>query len=198
MGKNMIVAIDNGHGVNTAGKRSPDGRLREYKWARECAEMLVTALQAEGIDARRIVTEETDIPLRTRCNRVNDLCRTYGTANVLCISIHNNAAGNNAQWLNARGFTAHVSLNASTNSKRLAKCLWDAAIKHGVQGNRAIPSVGYITQNLAICRDTNCPAVLTENLFQDNRADVDFLLSDDGRRTMVAVHVEGIKAYLGL
>lgn len=194
----MKILIDNGHGEETPGKRSPDGRLREYKWARECAGRLVAALKAQGIDAERVVTENTDISLRTRCNRVNNVCSTIGTENVICISIHNNAAGNNAQWMNARGFTAHVALNASKSSKRLAKCLWDAAIDKGVQGNRSIPAVGYISQNLAICRDTNCPAVLTENLFQDNKDDVAFLLSEEGMQTMVDVHVLGIKRYLAL
>nr|DAT77575.1 MAG TPA: MurNAc-LAA [Caudoviricetes sp.] len=31
----MLVILDNGHGVNTPGKSSPDGRLREYKYTRE-------------------------------------------------------------------------------------------------------------------------------------------------------------------
>ena len=31
------ILIDNGHGVNTKGKQSPDGRLREYAFAREIA-----------------------------------------------------------------------------------------------------------------------------------------------------------------
>ena len=33
----MKILIDNGHGVDTAGKRSPDGSLREYKYTREIA-----------------------------------------------------------------------------------------------------------------------------------------------------------------
>lgn len=32
-----------------------------------------------------------------------------------------------------------------------------------------------------MCRDTKCPAILTENLFQDNKEDVDFLLSEKGK-----------------
>ena len=47
-----------------------------------------------------------------------------------------------------------------------------------------------------MCRDTNCPAVLTENLFQDNRQDVDFLLSDAGRAAIVQLHFVGILNYL--
>ena len=31
----MKILIDNGHGENTPGKRSPDGLFREYKYARE-------------------------------------------------------------------------------------------------------------------------------------------------------------------
>ena len=30
-----IILLDNGHGENTLGKRSPDGKLKEYAYARE-------------------------------------------------------------------------------------------------------------------------------------------------------------------
>ena len=46
----MKVLIDNGHGENTKGKRSPDGKLREYAWTREIADMLVLELGKMGID----------------------------------------------------------------------------------------------------------------------------------------------------
>lgn len=194
----MKVLIDNGHGVNTPGKQSPDGRLREYMWARQFADMLVEKLLVEGIMAERLVPEEVDISLRERCRRVNAECARLGTNNVLVVSIHNNAAASDAKWHTARGFTAHVSLNASDRSKALAKCLWDAVIGKSLQGNRCIPDERYIRQNLAICRDTKCAAVLTENLFQDNRDDVDTLLSWDGKRALLEAHVEGIKKFLGL
>ena len=69
----MKVLIDNGHGVETPGKRSPDGRLREYAYAREIADRVVNRLQAEGVDAIRIVPEEADIPLEERVARANKL-----------------------------------------------------------------------------------------------------------------------------
>ena len=47
-------------------------------------------------------------------------------------------------------------------------------------------------------KHTRCPAVLTENLFQDNREDVEFLLSEEGKRAIVSLHVWGIMKYLGL
>ena len=43
---------------------------------------------------------------------------------------------------------------------------------------------------------TKCPAVLTESLFQDNKADVAFLLSDEGKNAITKLHVEGIIKYL--
>ena len=66
----------------------------------------------------------------------------------------------------------------------------------GLQGNRCYPSKGYYEQSLAVGRDTACPAVLTENLFQDNRADVDFLLSPVGMQTIVDLHIDSITEYL--
>ena len=36
----MKILIDNGHGIGTAGKCSPDGLFREYAWAREVAQMI--------------------------------------------------------------------------------------------------------------------------------------------------------------
>ena len=58
------------------------------------------------------------------------------------------------------------------------------------------PKQLYWVQSLAICRDTNCPAVLTENLFQDNKDDVEFLLSESGKQIITKLHVEGIKKYI--
>ena len=37
MKANMKILIDNGHGANTQGKRSPDGRLIEALYTREIA-----------------------------------------------------------------------------------------------------------------------------------------------------------------
>ena len=192
----MKILIDNGHGVDTAGKRSPDGRLREYAYAREIAKRLESKLKIWGYDAERIVTEETDISLSERCRRANLYCRKLGAKNVLLVSIHNNAAGADGQWHDARGWSAHVSLNASVNSKALARHLIEAAETNGLKVRKYSHQVPYVAQNLAICRDTLCPAVLTENLFQDNREDVDYLLSEAGKQKIADIHVLGIINYI--
>ena len=192
----MKILIDNGHGSNTPGKCSPDRKLREYAWAREIAKRLENTLKAKGLDAERIVTEETDISINERVRRVNAICNKVGTSNVLLISIHLNAAGNSG-WKNARGWSVWVAPNASSNSKRLAKCLYEEADKAGFRGNRCVPATKYWVGNYGIVRDTKCPAVLTENLFQDNKEDVDVLMSEDGKQAMVDIHVKGIMSYLG-
>lgn len=191
----MKILIDNGHGVDTAGKRSPDGRLREYAYAREIALRLEKALKARGYDAERIVTEESDTPLSERVKRANRIYADTGKKAIL-VSIHCNAAGADGKWHDACGWEAYISQNASKNSKALACCLIDAAGEKGLKVRRYSPDEPYWTQSLAICRDTNCPAVLTENLFQDNKADVDYLLSEEGKSAITALHVNGIIKYI--
>lgn len=191
----MKVLIDNGHGENTPGKRSPDGRLREYAYTREIADMVVNGLRKLGIDARRIVKENIDVSLSERCKRANAIYKESGKKAIL-ISIHCNAAGSGADWLNAKGWSVFVSNNASANSKRLATCLGQAAEVQKVAIRKQTPKLLYWEQNLAMCRDTNCPAVLTENFFQDNKEDVDFLLSGEGKKAVAQIHIEGIAAYL--
>lgn len=193
----MKILIDNGHGYNTAGKCSPDGTLREYKYSREIAAALCDQLKAKGYDAERIVTEAYDVSLRERTRRVNAICRKLGNENVLVVSIHCDAKGSDGAWHSAQGWSAHVSLNASQRSKRLASCLAEAARSAGIKVRQPKPGQDYWPQNLAICRDTNCAAVLTENLFQDNRDDVKYLLSDAGRAAIVQLHIAGILKYIG-
>ena len=191
----MKVLIDNGHGYNTSGKCSPDGRLKEWKYAREIADMVVDGLEQRKIDVDRIVNEDFDISLAERCKRANEIyLKTEG--NVILVSIHCNAAVNGISWLTSHGWSVFVSNNASDSSKILATSLANAAIKSGVCIRQPMPSQVYWNQNLAICRDTYCPTVLTENFFQDNKKDVDFLLSAEGKRIVANIHIEGIVYYL--
>lgn len=192
----MKVLIDNGHGSNTLGKRSPDGRLREYAYAREIALRLEMELRKYGIDVERIVKEEVDVPLAERCRRANE----HKTSEAILISIHCNAAGNGSDWMQARGWEAWTSVG-KTKADKLATYLYEAAEeclpgmkirKDMSDGDPDKESQFYILKH------TKCPAVLTENLFQDNREDVDFLLSEAGKRAIVDLHVKGICQYLGV
>ncbi|WP_277135106.1 MULTISPECIES: N-acetylmuramoyl-L-alanine amidase [Bacteroides] len=187
----MKILIDNGHGKETSGKRSPDGRLKEYAYTREIADRVVIELQNEGIDAMRIVPEENDVTLSERVKRVN----AFGKEAIL-ISIHCNAMGSGAGWMPANGWSVFVGNNASMNSRRLARQLAQAALNRKVKVRRPSPQDLYWTANLYICQKTNCPAVLVENFFQDNKEDVEYLLSEEGKLCVTNILLEGITNYL--
>lgn len=192
-----IILIDNGHGKNTPGKCSPDKTLREWQWTREIAVMLEEALKNEGIECSRIVPEDSDISLTKRCARVNDICNKRGAKNVLLVSIHVNAAGNDGKWHTANGYTVWVSKKAGESSKKFAQLIYDEAEKRGLKGDRWVPKERYWQANYTIITSTKCPAVLTENMFQDNKKDVEYLLSEKGKQEIVDLHVAAIKKYLG-
>ena len=48
----MKILIDNGHGIFTPGKRSPDGQFREAIYTRQIARRIVSDLQDRGQDAQ--------------------------------------------------------------------------------------------------------------------------------------------------
>ena len=192
----MIIILDPGHGVNTPGKRSPDGSLLEYKYCREIQNLVCDKLESLGYTVVNTVLTDEDVSLSKRCKIANNFCDIYGNKNCLLVSIHCNAAGFGNKWMNASGWSVYISNNASSNSKKLAECLFNSAKKLGLKTRQPEPSQKYWTQNLAMCRDTKCPAVLTENLFQDNKKDVEFLLSEKGKETIVNLHVQGIINYI--
>lgn len=201
----MKILIDNGHGISTPGKCSPKfpngDRFFEWKYTREIAKEVVKRLKAQGYDAVLLVPEDADISLGERVNRVNAWCDRLGTKNVCLVSIHNNAAGN-GQWMNARGWEAWTSIG-QTQGDKLADCLYESAeavlkpliadIKIRVDntdGDRDKES------NFTILYKSKCAACLTENMFQDNKDDVEFLLSLCGRDAIARLHVDGIRNYV--
>ena len=189
----LNLLIDNGHGRETPGKRSPDGLLREWEWTRRCAREVCARLNALGrVNAALVTPEEHDVSLAERVRRVNDICKRHGARNCLLLSIHNNAAGGGAQWLAARGFSPWVYTKAGEQARRMALILQTLAETRGLKGNRAVPPRKYWEANFYILKHTACAAVLTECLFQDNREDVDYLLSDEGFNTLVKLHVDAV------
>ena len=212
----MIVLIDNGHGSDTPGKCSPDQKLKEYLKSREVARKLKKALNLRFVDAQLLVPEDKDISLKERCRRVNAACDKYGKDNVLLVSIHCNAAGDDGKWKSAGGWCVYTS-PGQAKADDLATEIWNAAhdgLKDYIERFPVLQAQGaYDSKQKPMRADwrdgdpdyearfyilvhTKCPAVLTESLFQDNKADCDFLLSEEGTDAIVNLHRDGIINYI--
>ena len=196
----MIILLDNGHGFDTPGKQSPDGFFREFAYNRFLASEIHERLTVLGIDSRFLVPEQEDIPLPERCRRANAICEQFGCDQVILLSLHVNAAGNGQKWMNARGWSCYTS-RGETKADALATCLYEAAKTH-LLGMRLRTDYSDgdpdLEESFYILRYSRCPAVLTENLFMDNRHDLAFLESREGSQAIIDLHVAGIFQYLSL
>lgn len=194
----MHIILDNGHGLKTPGKRSPDGTLIEAIYTRQLVKDLASELEKLGHTVHILVPEPEDIPLNVRVKRINAICRAEGVENTVLISIHVNAAGNGSKWLNATGWSVYTC-KGQTESDRLADCLCEAAIKH-FHGRRIRTDFSDSDpdweENFSLLSNTLCPAVLTENFFMDSRSDLEYLQSRVGKQAVVDTHVEGIIEYI--
>ena len=193
-----MVLLDNGHSRQTKGKRSPlfdDGKTQffEYEFNRDIVRRIHNKLNEAGIASVILVPEEDyDVPLTERANRANK----YGSKGNLFISIHANAAGNGG-WMSARGWSIYTTKGV-TKSDKIATVFWNEA-------NDVFPKMGMTLrkqmadgdpdyeENFTVIYKTKCPAILTENFFMDNKEDVKFLMSEEGREAIADVHVNAIK-----
>jgi N-acetylmuramoyl-L-alanine amidase len=195
----MRVLIDAGHGIDTPGKRSPDGAFLEYLWNREVAEMTSDLLEEYGFDVDLVVTETNDVPLKTRVRRINEVCSLIGSHNVLLLSIHSNAAGNGKDWMNAKGWSAYTC-KGSTRSDVAAKCLYDAfeeEFKDRTIRRDMSDGDPDWEEDFYIIKKTSCPVVLLENFFYDNKEECAFLMTDQAKRRIARAIVSGIQYYYG-
>lgn len=196
-----VILLDNGHASTTPGKRSPmleDGsQFFEYEFNRDIVKRIAKRLDVLGIKYHILVPEvDKDIALSIRANRANNYCKQYGTNNCVFVSVHANAAGN-GDWMNARGWSIWTT-KGKTKADAVATVFYEEAEK-------LLPNYGMSVRkdmsdgdpdyeaNFTVLYKTLCPAVLTENLFMDNKIDVRFLMSNIGRNIITDVHVNAIK-----
>ena len=204
----VCVIIDPAHGANTSGKGSPYTlnavpphlEFREYLWSREICLMLATELEKKGLEVFFTVTGDEEPGLLFRYMAANSHINQHPGMHHIFISIHNNAAGNGSKWCNARGWSAYTT-PGQNNSDKLAECLYDSMECYSKgydikirtdkrDGDRDCEA------NFAVLKGVKCPAVLTENLFQDNEDDVRLLLNSAIKKLIVKVHVEGICKFI--
>ena len=194
----MKIIIDPGHGIDTPGKRSPDGLFREYLWNRQIADLILEGLVSAGVDASLVVTETNDVSLRNRVNRVNTICNRLGASNVLLVSIHANAAGNGSAWMNAKGWSCYTS-KGKTKSDQVAECLYDA-FEEEFQDRKIRKDISDgdrdWEENFYVLEKSKCPAVLLENFFYDNREECAWMLQEETKKRIASAAVKGIIKYI--
>lgn len=187
----LRILLDNGHGNDTPGKRSPrwaDGtQIFEYEFNRDIVRRIARLLAHKGITFDIIVPELTDIPLYVRSNRVNHICSVNGAANCLLVSVHANAGG-------GTGWEVWTS-KGQTRADEYAEIFYR-------QAEQAFPEWRMRSDTtdgdhdkeaeFAILKKTACPAVLTENFFMDSERDCRFIMSEAGRDRIARMHFDAI------
>lgn len=195
------IILGTAHLKSTPGKGSPDGRLKEYKYSREVANAVSAILKDMGYNVFIDITDDdlnvtTSRELALRCKIVNELVKQY--KDCIYVSIHVNAAAADGKWHEGTGWEVFTSVG-KTKADELATCLYNAAkvnLKDKKMRTDFSDGDPDKESGLYVLKHTNCPAVLTENFFQDNKKDVDFLLSNEGFHSIVRLHVEGILSYI--
>lgn len=185
--------LDNGHGIDTLGKRTPEHIgipiIEEWSFNRDIVKRIEKLCRQEGITYFSLVPEQKDVSLRDRCVRVNKCCELEYPKNCFLVSIHANAGGGTG-W---ECFTT----KGETRSDHIATILCEEFKKEF--GNefplRSDCSDGDPDkeEQFYILKHTVCPAVLTENFFMDNSKDVALMITEEGKNKIAKIHFEAIK-----
>src|SRR5690554_5739291 len=162
------IGYDAGHGLNTPGKRTPDGE-REWTFNDKVARAFANELALyEGVASKRFddPTGKRDVPLKERTDGANAWGADY------YISFHHNA--NTSKWGDWTGVETFVYIgNKNTKSGKLAQAIHPAVVKAYGLKDRGIKEANY-----HILRETKMPAVLIEGGFMDSVIDIKKLRDD--------------------
>lgn len=190
----MRILLDAGHGIDTPGKRSPDGVFREYLWNRDIAERVHALLDADGYDVDLVVTETNDIALKTRVRRINEVCSLHGAGNVLLISIHANAAGDGTKWMTAQGWSCYTTKGV-TESDKVADALYKAFEEEfadrKIRKDYSDKDADW-EEDFYLIKKASCPAVLLENFFYDNKEECAWMLKEESKARIARAIYKGI------
>lgn len=186
--KFMKIAIDDGHGSETSGKRTPefpDGTImKENEFNRAVADYLECELKEQGFSPAQVAPERYDVPLNIRTKRANQIDAD------LYISIHANAAGNG--WGTANGIETYVHTNADMETVRIAEKIHSRLIAATGRKDRGVKRSDFY-----VLRKTKMPAVLLECGFMTNMEEAKLLKSDHYRRKCAEAICRGICDFYG-
>jgi len=197
-----LIAVDSGHGIETAGKRTPlipeewHGRkkgecIKEKEFNKPVAEFLIDALTRCGFHTLNISPGTKDISLKERYDTANQ-----AKADIL-VSKHYNA--HTGKWGNANGIETIVSQYASKNTKKLATFIQEELVHTHLRTDRGVKTdIQQSGINLAILRNASMPAVLTESGFMDNLTEAKTMLDVKFQKADAEATCRGICKYFGV
>ena len=185
-----LIAVDAGHGMNTAGKRTPvfsDGTfMRENEFNRATANYLVKALNRNDFKTILTASDILDTPLQNRVQKAND-----AKADAF-ICIHANAYGDN--WNDANGIESWIYEKSNQNNIYFAEDIQKGLLEFTKRKDRGIKK----SSDLYVLRTTNMMAVLVECGFLTNLEEATLLRSEDYRRKCAEGICKGICEYYNM
>jgi N-acetylmuramoyl-L-alanine amidase len=192
-----LIALDNGHGLNTPGKRTPrwtDGTtstytkknfMHEWEFNRGVVKRLKVELERNGFQVLEVSPTEEDTPIRTRCREANN-----ANADIF-ISVHANALSNT--W-NDRVKGIETLTSEKGESLRLGTILQKHMVADTGLVNRGLKDGKW----LGVVKGTKMPAALVEGGFMDNPSESKLLNSGEYRDVMAKALAKGICEYYGV
>lgn len=183
-----LVAVDDGHGMKTPGKRTPkfaDGSfMHENEFNKGVVAKLKIILRRCGIGYIATAPTTKDTPLWERVKIANDK-----KADIF-VSVHANAV--TGKWGKPSGLETYYC-KGSKNGLRLAKAVHNHLVKGTLQKNR-----GLKTKSMYVTKHTKMPAILCECGFMDNKVEAMLLKSDEFREECAIEIAKGICDYFGV
>jgi len=181
-----LIGLDAGHGLNTPGKRTPDG-IHEWELNDKVRDKVVQFLK--DYDVKFVFTDNdegyTDESLAYRVKK-------YIDAGVdAFVSIHHNAF--NGQWNDVTGVEVYVDRNATQEDIKLAEAIYKNLPNYtGLRGR------GIKRENWYVINQNKIPAVLVEGGFMDSNIDYKVITSETGQEAYARAVAEGLIEYLKL
>lgn len=193
--------LSGGHGAQTAGKRSPDGKLREYHFNNPTTQAFKKIMeQYEGVEVIHVNDlKGVDTPLKARTDIANAFYNRNigdikkGILKVYYVSFHANAMGNN--WQTKATGSETLVYSGGSEAYKIAQLIEQETQRLTGQKSRGVKVRG---DDLHELRETKMPAVLHEAGFMDNKKDFDLLMSDSFRVTVASGVANAFIKHLGL
>ena len=189
-----LVILDNGHGIDTPGKRSPiwsnNTQLFEWKFNRNIVDYIIQYLQVANISYVKLVEETQDISLKDRVDRINSIFKEYKDKyKIYLISVHGNAADNAPT---ANGIEVFTSIG-ETKSDIIAEVFYEKLKNLGWKMRPNRSNKGGKEENFYILKNSYCPAVLTENGFYTNEEECKKMLDYYWQKEIALAHYKAIQ-----